>query len=115
LIGSHLVDEVARSLVLLLKNGGITRKALGANEIGVDGTSVIRADGNMVSSDFLRGSEVLECPLKINVTLGPANDGNIFASDAIDIVDRVRSIFGVDLSIVQKISRDVEPNGVGIG
>jgi hypothetical protein len=99
----------------LLKNGGITRKALRANEIGVDGTSIIGADGNMVSSGFLRGSEVLECPLKIDIALGPANDGNLFTSDAIDIVDCVRSIFGVDLGIVQKISRDVKPNGVGIG
>jgi hypothetical protein len=113
-VGPHLVDEVARSLVMLLKDRGIARKALRANEIGVDSTRVIRADGNMISGGLLSRSEVLECPLNVDVALGPSDNGHLLTSDASDVVDGVRSILGVDLGIIQKISRNVEPNRVGV-
>ena len=73
-IEPQLVDVVARSLVLLLQNSRITWKTFGADEVGVDGTSIIRANGNVISDRLLSRSEVLECPLDIDVALGPAND-----------------------------------------
>jgi hypothetical protein len=99
---------------MLLEDRRITRKAFRANEIGVDGASIIRADSNMVSARFLSGSEILECPLNVDVALGPADNGYLFASDASDVVNCVRSIFSVGLSIIQKISRNVEPNRVSV-
>jgi hypothetical protein len=99
---------------MLLQDRGVTRKAFRANEIGVDGARIIRTDSNMVFGGFLSGSEVLERPLNVNVALRPADNGYIFASDTSDVVDCVRSIFSVDLSIIQKISRNVEPNRVGV-
>jgi hypothetical protein len=99
---------------MLLQDRGITRKAFRANEIGVDGARIIRADSNVVSCGFLSGSEVLECPLNVDVALGPADNGYLLTSDASDVVDCVRSIFSVDLSIIQKVSRNVEPDRVGV-
>ncbi|KAH0358037.1 alpha/beta-hydrolase, partial [Aureobasidium melanogenum] len=98
----QLVDEVARSLVLLLQDRRIAWKAIRADEIGVDGTGVIGADGNVVPGRLLSRSEVLEGPLDVDVALGPADDGHLLASNARNVVDCVSSILSIGLSIVQK-------------
>lgn len=113
-IESQLVDEVARALVLLLQDRWVAWKTFRTDEIGVDGTGVIGADSNVVSGHLLSRSEVLEGPLDVDVALRPADNGYLLASDASNVVDCVSSILSIGLSIVQKVPRDVEPNGVGV-
>lgn len=77
----------------MLINTGIAWETIWADKVGVDCTSVVGRDGNVVGDNLAGRRPVLKGPLQIDVALRPRQSGDIHVSrDTADVVDSVGNL-----------------------
>jgi len=112
IVGTESGDVVAE--VLLLENSSFVGETTDVDKVGQYGTLVIWGDGNVVVRDRTSRRPVLECPLNVDVSLGPSNNGGVGLGQGGNIVDGVGGVFGITLGIVEEETRDVHPHWISI-